>query len=178
MPSGIYKHKKGFHFSEISKKNLSEIHKKRGDRPPSRKGIKHTGDTKKKMRENSPHYWKDKKRNKEFGQKVKERNLKLGLKPPIMKGKNHPRWKGDKCITPINMRIRKSFEYKIWRKSVFERDNYRCVLCGKIGGKLNAHHIKSFAKYSELRFDINNGITMCEKCHKIGRKKSPLFYQN
>ena len=93
-------------------------------------------------------------------------------------GEKSNAWKGDKCITPINMRIRKSFEYKIWRKSVFERDNYRCVLCGKIGGKLNAHHIKSFAKYSELRFDINNGITMCEKCHKIGRKKNPLFYQN
>lgn len=62
-------------------------------------------------------------------------------------------------------------EYKDWRKSVFEKNHYTCVLCGQVGGKLNAHHIKPYAKHKSLRFDIKNGITLCEKCHRKIHKK-------
>ena len=55
-------------------------------------------------------------------------------------------------------------ELKIWRKKVFERDNYTCTQCGK-GGKLQAHHIKRWADYPELRFDVSNGQTLCVGCH-------------
>ena len=57
-------------------------------------------------------------------------------------------------------------EYKVWRKSVFKRDHYTCQLCGAYGVKLNAHHKKGYAYYPELRFDLSNGITLCERCHK------------
>lgn len=57
-------------------------------------------------------------------------------------------------------------EYKQWRLHVFERDNYTCVFCRKHGIKLNAHHIKSYARYPELRYELSNGITLCEKCHR------------
>lgn len=78
-------------------------------------------------------------------------------------GEKNPNWKGG--ITPIMEKIRDSFEYKIWRKAVFERDNWTCVLCNERGGRLEADHIKSFADFPELRFVISNGRTLCKKCH-------------
>ena len=54
---------------------------------------------------------------------------------------------------------------KRWRKKVFERDNFTCRKCEKVGGKLNAHHINPFSTHPELRFDIENGLTLCHSCH-------------
>jgi len=61
---------------------------------------------------------------------------------------------------------RNSPEYAEWRNLVFERDKYECVECGQVGGKLNAHHVKPYKKYVDLRLDVSNGITMCETCHR------------
>jgi len=58
-------------------------------------------------------------------------------------------------------------EYYQWRNSVFARDNYTCQHCGVVGGDLNAHHIKPYAKFKELRTDVNNGITLCQTCHRL-----------
>jgi len=82
----------------------------------------------------------------------------------LRKGKKSTWWKGG--ITPINLQIRKSLEYRLWREEVFKRDNWTCVICKQKGGKLNADHIKPFSLYKELRFEITNGRTLCEKCHR------------
>lgn len=80
------------------------------------------------------------------------------------RGSKHYNWKGG--ITPEHRRIRASLEYAAWRTSVFVRDNYKCQACGVRGGSLEAHHIKSFAKFPELRLEISNGQTLCVPCHK------------
>ena len=84
-------------------------------------------------------------------------------------GKNNPNWKGG--ISTENHRQRASKKWRIWRESVFVRDNWTCRDCGARSGKgrkveLYPHHIKPFANYPELRFEVSNGLTLCEDCHK------------
>lgn len=62
-------------------------------------------------------------------------------------------------------------EYAEWRLSVFKRDNYECQDCHSINKAINAHHIKKYSDYPEIRCDLNNGITLCEQCHKKKHKK-------
>lgn len=88
----------------------------------------------------------------------------LGKKRESISGSKHPCWKGG--VTPLNEKIRKSVAYITWRKKVYERDSYTCRVCDKKGGKLHAHHIYKFSIYPLLRFDTDNGVTMCKQCHK------------
>ncbi len=90
----------------------------------------------------------------------------------INSGEKSCSWKGG--ITPKNLLIRWSKRMKNWKQVIFNRDNYTCQSCeikshNGLGYsvRLEAHHIKSFSDYSELRFDINNGITLCRPCHSI-----------
>lgn len=81
-------------------------------------------------------------------------------------GKNSYSW-NDKISNEERDERRFSPQYIVWRKSVFERDNYTCQHCGtKKSGIFNAHHIIPFSKDKSLRFEISNGITLCKECHK------------
>lgn len=74
---------------------------------------------------------------------------------------------------------RYSIEADNWRKIVFERDNYTCQCCGDRGGYLEADHIMPWAYFKELRYEIENGQTLCRKCHdktKMSSKKMKEIY--
>lgn len=79
-------------------------------------------------------------------------------------GEKNPAWKGG--ITPLNKKLRKSDEYKVWREQVFKRDDYTCQGCGA-NGYIQAHHIKAFSHYKDLIYELSNGITLCESCHSL-----------
>lgn len=61
--------------------------------------------------------------------------------------------------------------YIAWRTAVFERDKFKCAICGQVGGELNAHHIRPFKDYPDLRLDVDNGVTLCKACHKRVHKE-------
>lgn len=91
-------------------------------------------------------------------------------------GKKNPVWKGG--VTPKNKLIRDSIKYSKWRKSVFQRDNYTCQKClDSSGGNLIAHHILNFFSHPNLRFNVKNGRTLCNKCHNKFHKKYG-YYNN
>ena len=108
-------------------------------------------------------------RSEENKKRISETLKKKGIKPPrppresLCRGEKHRWWKGG--ISPINELIRKSLEYKLWRKAVFTRDGFKCVWCGS-NKNIKADHIKPFATFPELRFEIDNGRTLCDKCHR------------
>ena len=103
-----------------------------------------------------------------------EPDLDDSLKEPFsrifycaMEQTNHPRRRNwEEGAAAKAKRDRNSAEYAEWRTTVFVRDGFRCQICGNVGGRLNAHHIEFFSKCVEKRFDPDNGITLCEKCHR------------
>lgn len=105
----------------------------------------------------------------ECGNLVKHRSKSVVLcKVCSHKEERSANWKGG--ITPINKLIRHSFQYRQWRTTIFERDDFTCQICGQKGGQLEADHIKPFSLFPELIFNIDNGRTLCKECHKIVTK--------
>lgn len=77
---------------------------------------------------------------------------------------NNPNWRGGIAKSRKTEMSRKP--YKEWRRLVFERDGFKCVECKTQEGRLNADHILPWAAFPEIRYDVNNGRTLCEKCHR------------
>lgn len=173
MPSGSYvktqEHRKnlslsrkGMVFSESHRRALSISHKG--------KTFKHFEETKEKQRISNV----GQKRSDETKAKLKiARARQIPHSPSIearlrvseqRRGSKCYAWKGG--ITLINRAIRNRVEYRLWRESVFKRDDFTCPECKTRGRILNAHHIKAFAYFPELRFAIDNGVTLCLECHK------------
>lgn len=139
---------------------MSEEHKKKISLARKgknfREGTKHTSETRKKM--------------------------SVAAKKRVDAG-THNFWKGG--TTKLRDRIENTIEYRLWRESIFERDDYTCIWCKKRGRTLNADHIIPFSQIIEklkfeqgvdelyekainykLLWDINNGRTLCRDCHK------------
>jgi 5-methylcytosine-specific restriction endonuclease McrA len=96
--------------------------------------------------------------------KTKQRMAKLGIRGP-----EHWNYKnGNRSERKIAMA---RDEYKQWRTAVFERDNYTCQWCGQHGGALHADHIEPWSTHPDLRFEVDNGRTLCVPCHA----KTPSF---
>lgn len=109
----------------------------------------------------------------EHKEKIRAAHLgmkKPWVKPPVLdysrrktpRGAAHWAWKGG--VTPEHHKIRTSYRMQKWRKAVLERDGRKCVLCPR-RTLLQVDHIKPFALYPELRFEVSNGRTLCRPCH-------------
>ena len=140
--------------SESAKRKVFTTEEHRKNMGLSHKGSKRTIETKKKMSLNHRRFQTE-----ETRKKISEGH----------KGEKSRFWKGG--VSTLNQRIRQGIEYSLWREAVFARDNWTCQKIGIKGGKLCAHHIQNFSDYPELRFAIDNGITLSEKVHREFHKK-------
>jgi 5-methylcytosine-specific restriction endonuclease McrA len=98
---------------------------------------------------------------------------KLGLRQGVNNGMYN-----DKLTQEEREKGRNYTEYYAWRDGVFERDLYTCQCCLRRGVTLNAHHIHNYSTHRELRTELENGITMCEGCHKEFHTKYGRFQNN
>lgn len=84
-----------------------------------------------------------------------------------MKGENHPSY--NPLLTEKDRRRKRYIvggeSTRKLRENVFKRDSYTCVLCNKIGGDMNAHHLNGWDNFKEQRFDLDNLVTLCTSCH-------------
>lgn len=132
---------KGSKMSEEARQKMRAVWAERKADPnyvPVRKGIKHTLETRAKM-----------------SKVTRERTPR---------GEQCHSYKDGKLAERRDQRF--SMQYKRWRYDVYLRDKFTCQECGDSrGGNLVAHHVKPFADFPDLRFDVSNGRTVCETCH-------------
>jgi predicted restriction endonuclease len=67
-------------------------------------------------------------------------------------------------------------QYKEWRKKVYSRDKHKCRWPNcEVKKKLNAHHIKTWAGFPGLRFEVSNGITLCKYHHDMIKGMEEIY---
>lgn len=168
---------KGVPMSDSAREKLSI--KKRGVRMPI--------EVREKIRRSllgRPSHWKGKTLDRETREKMSKAHLGVGkgipmkleqrkmlseLRKGLYTGDKNPNWRGG--LTEKAQLVRSSIEYQLWRQAVFSRDGWTCMDCGVLGGDLEAHHIVPFSKDDKLQLAIDNGVTLCKKCHKLRHKK-------
>lgn len=140
-------------------------------KPSWNKGLKASAETRQRISQSQVGRVKslesiEKQRQKMIGRKITwaDKISKSNKGRPSLRGDKHPNWKGGK--TPHLKKLRNSVAYSEWRTAVFQRDDYTCQMCGVRGVYLEADHIKPFAFFEDLRFDVGNGRTLCKPCHK------------
>lgn len=144
---------------------------KKGELSPNW-GKEHTKESREKMSKNHHHYWLGKKFTKTHKEKISNTNKSLPIEikqKRILAICNAIKNKYDTLGRKKYKRyihLTSTTKYKKWRLTIFTRDNFTCINCKKVGGYLIVHHIKSWVKYPELRYVVDNGITLCEECHK------------
>lgn len=74
-------------------------------------------------------------------------------------GSKHHLWRGGSGF-------RGTTQYAEWRTMVYGRDNFTCQMCGVRGVYFQAHHILPCRDFPDLRFSVDNGITLCLPCHQ------------
>jgi hypothetical protein len=132
---------KGRHLSDDARQRLRVASLRRGARPPSRRGIPNTEEQKEKIRASHS-------------------------------GTKHYKWITDRSQLVKSDKKHLDGQYRGWMFAVKERDGWKCKISNAdCSGRIEAHHILKWSEYVELRYDINNGITLCRHHHPLSRVK-------
>lgn len=137
------------------------------------------------MKGKNPHIWTDESKKKlSESKRGSKQSLETKIKRGILvKGEEHHSFIKDRTkLKRFNdsARDRRSYAYIEWRKRVYTRDNFKCRIANtECKGRLEAHHILGYTEHPELRYEINNGITLCHFHHPKKRSEeinlSPYF---
>lgn len=110
-----------------------------------------------------------------------EARIKNGTTPRMTapRGESHYLWMKDRSKL-AKRQERNDSAYREWRNQVYKRDSYRCRIANNDCNRKNvAHHILPWSKFPELRYEVNNGITLCHAHHPKARSEEkrliPIF---
>lgn len=82
-------------------------------------------------------------------------------------GPENPKWNHDLSLEDRENRKNRGKKFEVWAKQIKIRDNFTCKLCfDDSGGNLISHHLNAWHSFKNQRYDLNNGICLCESCHK------------
>lgn len=177
MPTGIYIRTKECNESHkghmVSLETRRKMRQAKLGKKSNHKGVKASNETLIKLRESH------------LGQKAWNKGTKglsmgwpKGKKRPEMTGKNNWRWISDRTKL-IKKQERNDMAYKEWRKNVWIRDNWKCKINNEnCNGRLESHHILNWINYPELRYEVNNGITLCQAHHPKKRAEEKRLILN
>lgn len=149
------------------RKHMSEVHK--GYVPTNLEQLKHLARS-------------EKSRQKAYALGKKNGGWNKGIKMPEISGINNYQYKKDRTTLVKSEKKHLDGRYKEWMRAVKNRDCWKCKIAnGDCCGRLEAHHILRWSEHPELRYEINNGITLCAFHHprkKIDEARlSPFFKQ-
>ena len=78
----------------------------------------------------------------------------------------HWKWIKDRSQLKDDHRDRGGSLHREWSKEVKKIDGWKCRIANhECSGIIVAHHILSWRAYPELRYEVNNGITLCHLHH-------------
>jgi len=149
----------------------------------------HLGQNKGKKRPPFSKEWRDNMSKGRMGVKIsRECSLaksirQLGKKhKPHVRGELHGNYKKDRTLLKKDPRKDLDTKYKYWMLEVKKRDGWNCRFqSSDCKGRLEAHHIFNWIDYVELRYIVNNGITLCHFHHPRGREEEkrmiPIFQE-
>ncbi|MCK9370825.1 hypothetical protein M0R04_13025 [Candidatus Dojkabacteria bacterium] len=102
----------------------------------------------------------------ECGKELSNRETKICKQ--CFRGEYHFAYIKDRTKLKKSEEERNDYAHREWSKNVKNRDGWKCKINNKdCEGKVIAHHILSYTDYPELRYEINNGITLCHAHHPI-----------
>lgn len=179
--------------SKELRKRISETLKTKGIVPPSRLGVRFTKEQKahlsfkKQERKKLLGYINSPETRKKISLARKGMRFTEEHKANISKNRRgkgmkeqHYLFKVDRNELKTDRRHAYDSRYKIWMRQVKNRDGWKCRITNQeCSGRMEAHHILGWMEYPELRYQINNGITLCHFHHPRKRSDekilSPFF---
>ncbi len=157
----------------FSEESLNKIRLAKLGKPSKRKGIKCSEETKKKM--SLSKMGKSINKGRVFSEETRQKMSEA------QRGSKSHRWiKNRDELKKLERTLANDSASNVWRKDIYKRDGWKCrIQNNECDGRIEAHHILSWRNHPELRYNLNNGITLCKfhhpRKHEEEERLSPYF---
>jgi len=98
--------------------------------------------------------------------KLKSSMCKMGNKNGMygIVGSINAKWNPN-LTDESRIKNRRTFKNMRWRKAIIKKFNSSCAICKRELTSMYVHHLNGYTAFPAERFDINNGVCLCEDCH-------------